>query len=214
MDALLRRRQMFEAEVPVFYEKIIFDGTAYIDTDILFPTDGSIRMMLGNESLKAAQRLFSLPTTNSGYIALSYGNNTDSTKRSLTVYYGGSTAAYTNYNINFTNTTFAFFLTPKRFGWVSNTQTITKGSGVPSGPLTLGYSASHTGQPYTGIMQVVKIYGSDAQDATSSGDLWNNYTPVYTLRPCTYRGEAGLWCEETKKFYGNSAGSGSLTVSN
>lgn len=218
MDALLRRREMMGAgggtAGVVFYDKLIFDGTAYIETDITPPSDFSVRVPLGNESTKAAQRVFGVPGTNSSTFALYYGNSTTSTNRYFAVYYGASSSVSSNHYLAFSTKTFTFFLTPKRFGIGSTAWNITKGSETPSGALIIGYNSAKSGTPYTGEMKTFFIYDSDAQDATSASELLNNYTPEYTLRPCTYNGEAGLWCVETSKFYGNSAVSGTLTVQN
>ena len=223
MDTMLRRRAMIAAggsptppptPTPVFYDFLIFDGTAYIDTDIVPDANASFRVNLGDETLKAAQRLFGIPTGSGAYTTVSYSNSTTTTNRAFTVYYGSSSSLSSNRTLAFSQGRYSFFLTPKRFGWGNNAFTITKGSGSPSGGLVVGSNSSHSGQPYTGKIRGFIVYGSDAQDATDASDLYNNYTPAYNLRPCTYNGEVGLWCLETSKFYGNSAGSGSLSVAN
>ena len=199
---------------PVFYDFLIFDGTAYIDTDIVPDANASFRVNLGDETLKAAQRLFGIPTGSGAYTTISYSNSTTTTNRAFTVYYGSSSSLSSNRTLAFSAGRYSLFLTPKRFGWGNNAFTITKGSGSPSGGLVIGSNSSHSGQPYTGKIRGFIVYGSDAQNATDASDLYNNYTPAYNLRPCTYNGEVGLWCLETSKFYGNSAGAGSLSVEN
>lgn len=199
---------------PVFYDYLIFDGTAYIDTDIVPDANASFRVNLGDETLKAAQRLFGIPAGIGAYTTISYSNSTNASNRAFTVYYGSSSSLSSNRTLAFGAGRYSLFLTPKRFGWGNNAFTITKGSGSPSGGLVVGSNSSHSGQPYTGKIRGFIVYGSDAQDATDASDLYNNYTPAYNLRPCTYNGEVGLWCLETSKFYGNSAGSGSLSVAN
>lgn len=200
---------------PVFYDYLIFDGTAYIDTDIIPDANASFRVNLGDETLKAAQRLFGLPAGSGVFTSVAYNSNTTSTDRSFSVYYASSAALAYDKTLAFSSGRYNMFLTPKRFGWSTTIYTFTKGSGTPSGPLVIGSNASHSGQPYTGrIRYGFRVYGSDAQDATTPKDLLDNYTPTHTLLPCTYDGEAGLWCVETSKFYGNSAGSGQLTVAN
>ena len=87
---------------------------------------------------------------------------------------------------------------------------ITKGTATPALGLDIG-TADATA--FSGYMETIRVFGSDAKNVTSVSEL-NNYTPVYTLKPCTYNGEAGLWCEETSTFYGNTAGAGTLTVIN
>ena len=192
---------------PVFYDFLIFDGTAYIDTDIVPDANASFRVNLGDETLKAAQRLFGIPTGSGAYTTISYSNSTTTTNRAFTVYYGSSSSLSSNRTLAFSAGRYSLFLTPKRFGWGNNAFTITKGSGSPSGGLVIGSNSSHSGQPYTGKIRGFIVYGSDAQNATDASDLYNNYT-------CTYNGEVGLWCLETSKFYGNSAGAGSLSVEN
>ena len=222
MDTLLRRRQMMAAgasptpptptPTPVFYDRLVFDGTAYIETDLIPPTDASFLVRLGNETLKATQRGFNCPTPN-GVIGMNYANGTTSTTRYFNVYYGQSSAVSTSRYLAFSTASYYFFLTPSHFGWGSTSYSITRGAENPSGHLSLGSNNSHTGQPYTGRMGIFKIYGSDAQNVTNTSDF-ANYTPVYTLRPCTYNGEAGMWCVETSTFYGNTAGAGTLSVLN
>lgn len=198
---------------PVFYDRLVFDGTAYIDTGITAPTDASFRVKLGNETLKAQQRCFGMTAT-SGMIAMHYSANTSSAQRHFNTYYGQTSTVWAGSANAFSTTTYRFYLTPKRVGWGDNTSyTFTKGEGTPSGGIVLGTNTSHSGQPYTGSMGQFRVYGSDAQNV-SSDTGFDNYTPVYTLKPCTYNGEAGMWCVETSTFYGNSAGSGTLTVTN
>ena len=198
----------------VFYDWLVFDGTAYIDTDIIPDANASYRSTFGGETLKATQRLFQVPAANSTLIGVIYGTQTTTTNRVFSVYYGASNAVSTGKSLAFSYDTYGFFLTPKRFGWPNNVYTITKGENAPTGPLVIGYNAAHQGQAYTGKVNIFRVYGSDAQNATSPTDLMDNYTPAYTLRPCTYNSEAGLWCVETDTFYGNTAGAGTLTVQN
>lgn len=222
MDALLRRRQMMLAggsPTPpehslVFYDRLVFDGTAYIDTDIVPGADYSYRLAAGNEAQKKAQRYFFVPTEGAGFVGLMLNSSTTSTSRVFSVFYGSTSSLSNNQTLSFsTYPTTALWLTPKRFGWGSTPHSITKGNLLPNGPLVIGQSSSHSGQPYTGRLGWFRIYGSDAQNCASNSDF-DSFTPVYTLRPCTYDGEAGMWCVELQKFYGNTAGAGTLTVLN
>lgn len=218
MDALLRRRQMMASggvsptPSPVFYDRLVFDGTAYIDTNIVPPTDASFRVILGNETTKATQRVFMLKAGTSDSIGTIYNSSTTSTNRVIAVYYGSSSALLAK-QLAFSTSSYSFFLTPNRMGYGNTSFTITKGASTPAGGIVIGYNTSHTGQAYTGRMGTFRIYGSDAQNVTKDSEF-SSYTPVYTLRPCTYNGEAGLWCVETSTFYGNTAGSGTLTAIN
>ena len=200
---------------PVFYDRLVFDGTAYIDTNIVPPENFSIRINLGHETLKAPQRIFMCKGTNDTAFGMLLNNSTTSSTRYFNVLYGSTGALSSNHTLSFSDTPrFSLFLTPYRFGWGDTPYTITKGSGIPNGGLIFGSNVSHSGQPFTGRMAVIRIYGSDAQNAADADDLYYNYTPLYNLRPCTYNNEAGLWCVETSTFYGNTADSGTLTVLN
>ena len=221
MDALLRRREMIAAIggsptpsiQPVFYDRLVFDGTAYIDTDIVPPTDASFRVRIGGETLKATQRCFGLAAT-TGTIGMHLATNTNSTTRYFNVYYGQSSTVWSGAGPSFNTSVYRFFITPQRVGWGSSTNNaFTKGAGTPSGGLKFGANTSHSGQAFTGVMETFEVFGDDAKEVTTY-DGFGNYTPVYTLRPCTYNGEAGLWCVETSKFYGNTAGAGALSVTN
>ena len=222
MDALLRRRAMIAAggsptppPTPpgvVFYDYLYFDGTAYIDTDLVPPENASFRCNFGKETTKGAQRYFGAAAANSSATNTFLNNNTNSTNRNFTVYYQSSSSVTTSKTLAFSYSTFSFFLTPSRVGIGANTYTFTGGANAHSGGLVFGSNSSHSGNPYTGRMTRFRVYGSDASGCTSYSDF-DNYTPVYTFLPCTYNGEAGFWCEETSTFYGNTAGSGTLTAS-
>ena len=201
----------------VYYDRLVFDGTAYIETDIVPPENASIRIPLGNETTKGAQRLFMWGGTNSAAFGAMLNSETTSSIRMWSAYYGQSayvSKSTSSSRLNFSTARYTFFLTPSRWGWGSTAVSFTKGGETPSSALILGSNLGKSGTPYTGTMGIVRIYGSDAQNATSASDLVDNYTPVYTLYPCTYNNVAGMWCVETSTFYGNTAQSGTLSVSN
>lgn len=219
MDALLRRRQMMLAGgsptppgpviEPVFYDYLFFDGTAYIDTDFTPPANASFLCSMGMETLKGGQRMFVVPAANSTNIGAYISSQSTANNRAWLMYYGGSSAASNNKTLAWSYQSFAFFLTPKGFGHGSVFNSFTKGSNAPSGPLVLGQSYNHTGQPYTGRMGTFYVYGDDAQNVQDSSGF-SNYTPVATFRPCTYNGVPGMWHVETSTFCGNTAGAGKL----
>lgn len=219
MDTLLRRRMMIAAgggsptppgPTPEFYTYLYFDGTAHIDTDYILPEMCSIGVRLGNETTKAAQRVFRAVDGNGG-TQMHYSSTTTSTKRTVAVYYD-SASLNDSATLAFSTTTFNFFLTPNRYGWGSTvSEAYTKGSSHPTGVLQIG--GWDSGQPFTGRMEDFRVYGSDAQNATSASGL-AAFTPVATFKPCIYNGEAGFWYVEGNKFFGNSASSGTLTASN
>ena len=212
MDTLLRRRELIEAvnsaPAPIFHAKLIFDGTAYIDTTVLMPEDGTLRAIFGWETEKKYQVLFSFD----GKVGTYLNSSTNATSRYFTATYDGATGVSgTTLSLGWSYSSYSFFLSPSRVGYGSTTRTFTKGSSHPTSGLVVGQNASHSGTPFTGGVQRIRIYGSDAKNVTSNSDL-DNYTPVANLRPCTYLGEAGLWWVEQGIFFGNSAGSGSLSV--
>lgn len=197
---------------PIFYSSLVFDGTAYIKTDIIPPANSSFAVSLGNETLKSGQRLFLAPTSVGQIGAIISPGNTTTTNRFFSIYYGSSQAVSTNRSLAWTTTTYNFFLTPNRLGWNTTAYTFTKGSNNATGGIVIGQNSSGSGQPYTGTLSnYFRLFGTDAQNATKFSDF-DSYTPLYTLRPCLFDGEAGLWCVESRKFYGNSAGAGSLSV--
>lgn len=213
MSALDRRRLMMSQDgqviTPVFYDRLVFDGNCSIETDIVLPENCSIRVSIRDEAQKKAQGVFSAGNSTDGYIRLYYGGGTNSTKRNMVVCYDSS--SYIAYkDLNFTSASYAFYMTPNGYGWGNLFYPYTKGNLHPSVPLVLGSSSS--GQKFTGKMQTFYVYGSDAAGNQSSN--FGAYTPVITLRPCTYNGQAGMWYVEGSKFFGKTSGDGTLSVEN
>ena len=215
MDALLRRRAMMNTDKPEFYTYLVFDGTAYIDTDIV-PTgqQNTFRVLVGDETVTSGlQHVYDCKTAN-GRIRMSYGSPTTSTTRKVNVWYDNGTNSIMSVDVNFSVSRYTAILTPNRFFYYADKTDISgAGNGSATDPLVIGAMTSHSGQAYSGKMSRFRIYGADAKDITRASEL-DNYTPIITLRPCLYKGKAGMWYVEGNKFYGNTAGSGSLTVSN
>lgn len=210
-QAYLGSTLVFKKVAPVFYDRLVFDGTAYIDTDIRCSNGQSFNVWLGNETVKAAQRVFLMACGQNTTLGLLYTSVTNTSNRRMGIYYASSVQGSRQYA--WTNTTYNFFMTPKRYGWNNSSYTLSKGTYSVQSDLFIGTNSAHSGQAYSGEMGTFYIYGSDAADVTSPSGF-SSYTPVYTLRPCTYDGAAGFWCVETSKFYGNTAGSGTLSVYN
>ena len=213
MGALDRRRLMMsqggQALAPVFYDRLIFDGASGIETDIVLPENCSIRVVIRDEAQKKAQGVFSAGNSTDGYIRLYYGSGTSSSVRKMAICYDSS--SYIGFkDLNFTNSSYAFYMTPNGYGWGSTFYSYTKGNLHPSTPLFLGTMSAS--QRFTGKMQTFYIYGSDAANNRSSD--FSNYTPIATLRPCTYNGQAGMWYVEGSKFFGKTVGDGTLSVEN
>lgn len=195
---------------PVFYEYLIFDGDSGIETNVPIPVNGSIRISLGRETTKAPQGVFHAGDSTDGYVRLYYGASTSSASRNVVVAYDSS--SYISYDtLAFSNETYGFFMTPNGYGYGTEFNSYTKGNMHPTSGLLLGDSSG--GKRYTGRMGTIRIYGSDVADLQNYSDFLN-YTPVATLVPCTYNGEAGLWHTESSTFYGKTLGNGTLSVSN
>jgi len=121
----------------VFYDRLTFDGTAYVDTGITPADDSSFSANFGDESTKAAQRLFRVATGSTYQIAVFLGSNTTSTPRGFSIYYGGS-AISGNRTLAFSTTRYNIFITPNRFGYGSTVNTITRTANAPTGHLFIG----------------------------------------------------------------------------
>lgn len=197
--------------LPQFYNYLIFDGVANIQTDLFVPSDGSIRVSLGKETNKAPQSIFGAVKDGTGFVfGAILNSNTTTTARYFSVRYNHTSS--TTRQLAFSYDTYGFFLTRKYFGWGDSFSTGNPGNTVPDIALNFG-SAYSTYNRYSGRMGTVYIYNSATQNVNKYSDF-SSYTPVYTLRPCIYNGEVGFWCDETSTFYGNTAGEGQLTVSN
>ena len=195
---------------PVFRSYLFFDGTAYVDTDIPFTENSTFRFTGGLESLEGMQRLFMFGSTLGSHVGSTQTSATNATSRAFSAYYCSSSSLPSpTPTVAQTTPTYSYFLTPKLIGFGSSTTSFTKGSTAPDGNLIIGSNYNHGGQGYTGIFSRFRIYGSDAQNVTTSSDL-DNYTPIHDLRPCIYGTEHGFWDTVGEKFYGNSAGSGTL----
>lgn len=209
MDTLLRRRQMMSAGGPQFHTWLVFDGTAQVQTDIMLPTNGSVRVACGYETVKGQQGIFGAYNGTTFVFGIWLTSQTTSTQRKLSSRYCNTSGAVNVPGINFTTSYFLSFITPNKWGYGSNAWTTNKGSQVSDSGILIGNPSG--GQNFTGRIATFNIYDSSAQNAGDWTAL-GNYTPVYTLRPCMYRGQAGLWCVETETFYGNTAEAGHLTV--
>lgn len=224
MDTMMRRRMMM-AEVggsptppptptPEYYSRLVYDGTAYIQTDLLIPTDGSIEIrQAGYETTKDSRIIMRQNLNGAIRTAIYITGNSTATNRNVAWRY---TKSSNQRNTNFTWSgapQLNYWLTPFIAGAGTNTGSITAGTDIPNEGVSFGGPATSSNLVFTGRHGIICIYGADAKNATSLTDL-RTYAPVYTLKPCTYLGEAGLWCEETSTFYGNSAGAGTLTVIN
>lgn len=225
MNILLNRRSLIiagssiEPPVPpapegvVFYDVITFDGTAYIQTDLLLPENGSVRTYLSNMTKKQCGIFQALDNSNNMPFGLEVSAS-DANNHGFNIRYyktsNDTTGAFAWGNY----TSGQVYMTPSRCQVPGKLKTFTKGSVMPTKGIRLAYPRSNAANRiYQGGMTTFQVYGSDAQSVTSWA-AFEGFTPVYTLRPCTYYDEPGMWCVETSTFYGNSASGGTLTVSN
>lgn len=219
MGALLRRRSMIAAggssptppgPTPEFHSYLVFDGASGIETGISIPENSSIRVSLGSETQKVQQGVFGAGgSAVGGYsIRLFYSSSTSSTNRNMAVVYD-STSYIAARNLPFSSTNYTFFMTPNGYGWGAGFYSYTKGSFHPTTGLVVGHDSG--GLRYTGRTGTIRIYGSDAAGCQTSS-AFDSYTPIITLRPCTYAGEAGYWYVEGNRFLGKTLGDGTLTV--
>ena len=200
-------------DVLQFYDYLTFDGTAYIQTDLLLPENGSVRTYLYNMTKKQCGIFRALDNSNNMVFGLEVGGSDANNHRFNIRYYkttndDSGAYAWGNYNSG------QVYMTSSRCQVPGRLKIFTKGSVMPTKGIQLVYARNNaSGNIFKGSMSTFHIYGSDTQSVTSWA-AFEGFTPVYTLRPCTYYGEAGMWCVETNTFYGNSASSGTLTVSN
>ena len=199
---------------PVFYDKLIFDRAAFIDTGIIPIYDGALVGILGGETYKGKQNIFITPGYGGsvGGYRLYWGGNSNSNRRQPIAFY--QTTSYLFNSPNITNwNELSFALGAKGFMYNNSIKTYTKGSLAANSTLMIGGLAGSSLSAFSGYMRTFYFYGADTANVTSYADF-QNYTPIYTLRPCLYGGQAGFWCVETDTFRGNSAGVGSLSVAN
>lgn len=191
----------------VYYDRLVFDGVAYIETSFSLPANSSMRFIFGNETRMAGQSIFSV-LTNGYYVAMLLGGQTTASIRQIAAWYDSSSNVK-SFTENRASSSLSLFLTPKRMGYGSTSYSFTKGGTHPTGGIRFGIGAN----PYTGELGTFSVYGDDAQNVTTY-DGFDSFSPVAILRPCTYNGTPGLWYVEGNTFFGNTAGSGTLSVRN
>ena len=222
MDALLRRRAMMAAgggsptppaPTPEYHSYLVFDGIASIQTDIVLPTNGSLLVSIGGETVKGAQGIINAANIATGDItfALWMNNSSNTSKRVFSCRYNSATTDSNHPESNDTwDRRVGIFITPTKWGYGIITSTHTQGNKIADGGLLISYDAY--GVYYTGKLGQIRIYDSSAQNATDYEDLRDNYTALITLKPCVLNGECGFYDEAAGKFYGNTAGAGTLSV--
>ncbi|MBQ1981814.1 MAG: hypothetical protein II229_01135 [Clostridia bacterium] len=198
---------------PVFYEYLVGDGTAYIDTGLVMPENGSLAGLFGWETVRrGSQNIFGAFDVGGGETGVVFGGSTSNSNRQFVAYYDKSSYVGTK-TLSFYYTNYGMFMTPKRFGYGNDAATYTKGSQHPAATVKI-FGGYPTYTSFSGALKgAFTVYGSDAQNAANYAALIA-FTPVATFRPCTYNGVAGLWYVEQNRFLGNAAASGAFTATN
>lgn len=204
---------------PVFFNKINLQGGAYIETDIMLPENFSMILVCDNANTGSTKGygIIGCSGSTSGKFELnmnSWGNN-----YSKNYYYYGTDNYTGSLQLNTTDyPSWTPWMTPNKYGNGGATKTYTKGAGTPNGVLVVG-KTSHANK-YQGFFYAssnlnggcIKILGDYAQNAGYEDLL--SMAALYTLKPCVYNNEHGLWCLENNTFYGNTASVGTITCSN
>ena len=209
---LIRRRGMMQAATPpstlVFHNYLVYDGAAYIQTDILLPQNGAVKTYVKLGNLRRAEGYFSA-LDNSANIVFGV-RSTSFTNFVGEAFYDSTSYSRRTGGINWANHSNAnMWITPSAFSAADTTLTFTKGSTLPTSGLIFGQAKSSN--PFRGQMAVIYIYDDSAQNVTNLAGF-TGLVPLYTLKPCEYNNQCGLWCEETNRFYGNTAGVGTLNI--
>lgn len=200
---------------PEFHSRLVFDGLALISTNVTIPENGSVTCTFSRETSSSAQGLFStVNSSTNGMIRAIIGTQSTSTNRVFRFMYNSISALNgttgNGNTLSWSYNTYTLFITPKGAGFGDKFSSYTKGTLTADGTIDIGRGNTNM-QFFTGQMATFRVYGSDAQNCQSY-TAFGNYTPVATLYPCLYQGEAGLWHYEQGIFYGNTAGAGTLSV--
>lgn len=191
----------------IFYEKLIGDGTAYIDTK-------------------------HVPTTALKYICIdciSKEQNTNvagcrnaTTSNNNLSFYIGSLNRTATYSIFYRNIVNYNYGTTAENGWTIKVEEIETGYDVTTKAATLSSGSTRSITKYTNVpncsFHLFSVNTNGKADTNGSGhlemkrfELVDGSTSLH-LVPCTYNGEAGMWDLVSQTFFGNAASSGQFTV--
>lgn len=183
----------------IFYEKLIGDGTAYINTGAPYV-----------EGYTYAARLC-IPQTTNSWVMGAWTSN-----KGLTVTRNGN---YVRLRLNTADTTAVsigsdvvgyhdidfVFTTQSNISYTLDNTTINTGRNVSNGGSNVflfGYSSG----------AAVGTYARNPSSFQSYTVKDESLNEVMHLVPCTYNGEAGMWDLVSQTFFGNAASSGQFTV--
>lgn len=190
----------------VFYEKLIGDGTAYINTKYI-PTTNLTRLFVDFSADAAYADVLGCRSgsTSNNSVALSTGTQNKSPTYSIfyrnNVSYNLGATATNGWKVTIKATETGYNAETLYAGSSSpSVKSITKQTNVPNCPLTIfGSNVNNVHQTYTNTLVVKRV---EVVDGSTS----------MNLVPCTYNGEAGMWDLVSQTFYGNAASSGQFTV--
>lgn len=195
----------------VFYDKLVGDGTAYINTE--YYPKGSDSFVFETGAVSHLNRfLFGVKSASISLGILPYTIDTGY------VLYGASTAKEfrTDWGVRYIG---ALRCENKEGAYVRKYYNITEGTNanianvdsyvnaVAEQPLLLfACHISPSSSSLDGRISRDAIYGFSIEDIDGN--------TIMSLKPCTFAGEAGMWDEVNGKFYGNAASSGEFSVAN
>lgn len=182
--------------VPVFYDKLIGDGVAYVKTDLLPTTTGTFYAEFAN--VQEGCRVF-YTTGSGGYFQLI-------AKSSGSTDCGNASSGHIIMTKGILNLPRCVAIYPPTSMSVEDMD----------GNRILAYTGGtrlSTSRIKLSCKNISFLYGAAGElygfrGESSSGDL------LYKLRPCTYGRKVGLWDEVKGVFYGNAKADGTLTVAN
>lgn len=190
----------------IFYEKLIGDGTAYINTKYI-PTTNLTRLFVDFSANAAFAEVLGCRSgsTSNNSVNLTTGSLNKSPTYSIfyrnNVSYNLGVTATNGWKVTIKATETGYDAETLYAGSSSpSVRSITKQTNVPNCPMTIfGSNVNNVHQTYTNTLVVKRV------------EIVDGSTSLH-LVPCTYNGEAGMWDLVEGKFYGNAASSGQFTV--
>ena len=215
---LLKRRRALTIsaeEMPIFFDWLVFDTHCLLDTGLVLPLNSSVRIKIGgHESVRAGSQIIFIAGRGNSRTGFNYGGGSSATRRDTVVWYDNSNYTLISQQPPWNLVKYNFFLTPNFFGWDSTHFSTSSGlSHSTTDHFELGGYAEATATWYSGRIGITRIYGPEAASCQTDA-AFESYTPIATFRPCLYKGEAGMWYVEGKRFIGKTGGTGTFSVIN
>jgi hypothetical protein len=192
----------------VFYDKLVGDGTAYINTEYMPKGTDSFSWDAG-PIVKNNRFIWGCKSPTISLGILLYGASISY------LLYGPSTAR----EVNLTNTSRAArSIVVKKEGDIYSRFLVN-----PGGEFMLSEEDSYALKDATYPIYIFASQFSTVNTAPNriyDGAIYSfkitdiDGNTIMSLKPCTFAGEAGMWDEVGSKFYGNAAASGEFSVTN